>query len=437
MQITDLTKPASFSELIRWLLFFAIALGLVNLLAFAQEREESPGQSSEDFSGPPFFLEKPLVITPVVWNVIAKPIHPVMGTDGRIHLAYEMLFTNISTSTVHLKTIEVVDPTQNNRVVGTDRVVTIKNEDVTTKFRLLALKAPMLDLADFSSRLRPGRSAILFLDVTFDDLRDMPRRIKHRVTVSQTDAQNNPVLITGVGDLTNISETEAVVLTPPLRGDRWVDASGCCAIISPHRYTILPTNGTLRPPEKYAIDFIQLDAQGRALVGDLKDLHNWPFYGADVLAAAAGKVVEVVDDLPDQVPGQLPSNITAADAAGNHVIVDIGHRRFILYAHLIPGSVGVSEGQFVAQGQFLGRLGNSGNTDAPHLHFQVMNRPSALDANGLPFVFRRMELRGRFAGTLDQLNTAAFSGGVLQIDPGGSGERKKEMPLTLDVLDFK
>jgi murein DD-endopeptidase MepM/ murein hydrolase activator NlpD len=156
-----------------------------------------------------------------------------------------------------------------------------------------------------------------------------------------------------------------------------------------------------------------------------------------VFASAAGRVVEVVDNLPDQVPGQLPPGISAADAAGNHVIVDIGRGRFTLYAHLIPGSAAVTEGQVVQQGDLLGRLGNSGNTDAPHLHFQVMNRPSALDANGLPFVFRRMELRGRFAGTLDQLNTTAFSGAPLQIDTSGSGLRKKEMPLTLDVLDFK
>jgi Peptidase family M23 len=436
MRTTGPAKTAAFVELIRRMLFFAIALGLVNLSAPAQEREKSHKQGNEDFSGPPFFLEEPLVITPAPWNVVAKPIVPVKATDGRIHLAYELLFTNISTSTVELKSIDVVDPAQNNRVIGTNRVVTIKNEDVTTKFRLLALKAPMLDLADYSSKLLPGHSAFLYLDVTFDDLRDIPDVIKHRVTISQTDAQNNAVLTTGIGGLTKVSETDAVVLAPPLRGDRWVDASGCCTIISPHRYTILPTNGTLRPPEKFAIDFIQLDEQGRAVVGDLKNLNNWPFYGADVIAATGGRVVEVVNNLPDQVPGQLPPNLSATEAAGNHVIVDVGHGRFTLYAHLIPGSVAVTEGQVVQQGDLIGRLGNSGNTDAPHLHFQVMNRPSALDANGLPFVFRRMELRGRFAGTLDQLNTAAFSGSPLPIDPASSGLRKKEMPLTLDVLDF-
>jgi hypothetical protein len=429
--------PASSGELIRSILFLALALGLVSPPALAQQDDERSDASGEALSRPPFFLEKPLVITPVVWNVISTPINPVTGTDGRIHLAYELLFTNVSSTTAQLKAIEVIDPKHNNQVVGTDRVVTIKNEDVTTKFRLLGLKQPMLDLSDFSSRLRPGRSAILFFDVAFDNLRDVPRRIKHRVTVSLRNTQQEAVLVTGVGQPTKVSETEAIVLTPPLRGERWVDGSGCCTILSPHRSAILPINGTLRPPERFAIDFIQLDAKGRAVVGDVKNLHNWPFYGADVIAASAGKVVEVVNDLPDQVPGQLPENITAEDAAGNHVIVDIGHGRFILYAHLIPGSAEIGEGEFIEQGQLLGRLGNSGNSDAPHLHFQVMDRPSALDSIGLPFVFRRMELRGRFAGTLDELNTTAFSGGALRIDPKGQGLRERQMPLTLDVLDFE
>jgi hypothetical protein len=127
----------------------------------------------------------------------------------------------------------------------------------------------------------------------------------------------------------------------------------------------LPVNGRLRPPEHFAIDFVQLDEAGRLFTGDPKVLMNWPFYGAEVLAATPGRVVEAVDHLPDQVPGQLPADATAATAGGNHVIVDIGEGHYALYAHLIPGSIaeaGLKVGDSVARGQRLGRLGNSGNT---------------------------------------------------------------------------
>lgn len=378
----------------------------------------------------------PLVLTPVAWSVISTPVYPVRGTDGRIHLAYEMLFTNLATEPARLQSIEVVDPLRNNRVVGENRVLSRDGEDVTTELRQLALEQPTMGSADYSDRLQPARSAFLYLDVTFDNLRDIPRQIKHRVTVSQRDAQNNQVLSTGIGGLTKVSRTEPIVLSPPLRGDRWVAAFGCCEIIAPHRYTILPINGTLRPAQHFAIDFIQLDAQGRAVVGDIRILRNWHYYGAEVVAAAPGRVVEVVNDLPDEVPGQpLPGIVETA--SGNHVIIDIGQGRYTEYAHLIPNSVAVSVGDFVQRGQRLGLLGNSGNSDAPHLHFQVMDRPSALDADGLPFVFDRMEFEGRIVGTQSDFEEVSIAGGAPQIDFSGSGRRRREMPLTLDVVGFK
>jgi hypothetical protein len=39
--------------------------------------------------------DRPAVLAPAVWSVIGPPVIPVKGTDGRIHLAYEILFTNV------------------------------------------------------------------------------------------------------------------------------------------------------------------------------------------------------------------------------------------------------------------------------------------------------------------------------------------------------
>jgi murein DD-endopeptidase MepM/ murein hydrolase activator NlpD len=71
-------------------------------------------------------------------------------------------------------------------------------------------------------------------------------------------------------------------------------------------------------------------------------------------------------------------------AAGNHLIVDMGNSQYALYVHLKPYSVTLQMGDVVTEGQKLGLLGNTGNTSGPHLHFQVMDRPSALKTNGLP-----------------------------------------------------
>ena len=50
-------------------------------------------------------------------------------------------------------------------------------------------------------------------------------------------------------------------------------------------------------------------------------------------------MVGVVDGMPETAAGGLPPGITAADAGGNHVVVDMGHGRYAFYAHLQPGSV--------------------------------------------------------------------------------------------------
>src|SRR5262249_8228422 len=62
-------------------------------------------------------------------------------------------------------------------------------------------------------------------------------------------------------------------------------------------------------------------------------------------------------------------------------------RAYALYAHLAPGSVAVTTGQEVRAGQMIGRVGHTGNSTAPHLHFQLMDSADPLTAKGVPCAF--------------------------------------------------
>jgi murein DD-endopeptidase MepM/ murein hydrolase activator NlpD len=104
-------------------------------------------------------------------------------------------------------------------------------------------------------------------------------------------------------------------------------------------------------------------------------------------------------------------------AGGNYVVIDMGRGRYAFYAHMQPGSLRVKRGDRVKPGDVLGRLGNTGNTDAAHLHFHVMDSPSPLRSNGLPFTFTRMTGLGRITdpatlptGAPVTIDAAAFSG---------------------------
>jgi murein DD-endopeptidase MepM/ murein hydrolase activator NlpD len=99
----------------------------------------------------------------------------------------------------------------------------------------------------------------------------------------------------------------------------------------------------------------------------------------------------VAENIPD--PVKRAAEMTLVTAGGNYVALDIGYGRYALYGHLIPGSIKVKKGDFVKRGQVLGRLGNSGNSTEPHLHFQIADAPSFLNANGLPYLYARVGVK--------------------------------------------
>jgi murein DD-endopeptidase MepM/ murein hydrolase activator NlpD len=76
---------------------------------------------------------------------------------------------------------------------------------------------------------------------------------------------------------------------------------------------------------------------------------------------------------------------------GNHVILRCGDV-YAGFAHLTTGSVAVGAGQQVRVGDVLGRVGHTGNSTAPHLHFQLMDGPDPLTARGVPCAFLQYEV---------------------------------------------
>ena len=77
-------------------------------------------------------------------------------------------------------------------------------------------------------------------------------------------------------------------------------------------------------------------------------------------------------------------------------------------------------------------LGNSGNTDAPHLHFHVMDSPSPLASNGVPFRFTGFTVNG----TMTNVGPFSEDGAVAAITPKPRGPRSKMLPLNDQVIDF-
>ena len=138
------------------------------------------------------------------------------------------------------------------------------------------------------------------------------------------------------------------------------------------------------PDQRHAFDIV-MRKNGTTHTGAGKENTDYYAWGKTILAPAVGTVIEAVNDLPDNKPGQ---ETDAKNAAGNHVVLDIGNGEYLLLAHLQKGSVRVKVGDSVKPGDALGLCGNSGNTSEPHLHLHLQDRPKLFgDAIGLPVTF--------------------------------------------------
>ena len=386
---------------------------------------------------PPVAVALPTQITPVTLRILQSSLIPVAATDGFVHLAYAAQVTNVRPEPASLVSIVPTDAPRGFAPTGTSGVLDMDGKDITGM--ALPFKPDPADNTPSEKRvhtrqLQGGSAGIVFFDIRYQSLEDVPRLLSHRLSVVYP-GDDKP--ITEDTDPIEIDCRTPVVISAPLKGSRWWNANGCCEVISPHRGATLPVNGTFRPPEQFAIDFEQLNAQDGCCTGPVKNLASWPFLGAPILAVADGVVVEKADDMPDQVPGEV-KGITVRNATGNSIIQDIGAGRYVLYAHMRPGSIdtGLVAGTRLKRGQKIGEVGNTGSSTAPHLHFQVMDRPSALNAVGLPFVFDRQVLEGRVTGTANQANDAYDAGQDLAITRDAPITRVNQMPADGQVFGY-
>jgi hypothetical protein len=273
-----------------------------------------------------------------------------------------------------------------------ETAVNLRQVDTTSGENLLAsyTGSALCDrVSEESTQIDSGAELLVFIWLQLpSDLAN--QSITHVVTMQSADAQSEfeERLVVPIED------EEPVVLGPPLRGDNWL--AGNTTDESPHSRDIEVFDDMVRIPMRYAIDFFRKGPDGRFFDGDETDNAAHHAYSEEILAVADGTIVMAIDGVAENVPGSRPAT-TLDTRGGNIILLDIGDDHFVTYAHLIPGSLTVSVGDQVRKGDVLGRLGNSGNSDAPHLHFHVSQifdtqNASGLNGSALPYVFESFEL---------------------------------------------
>lgn len=223
-----------------------------------------------------------------------------------------------------------------------------------------------------------------------------PSKIYHRFTFN--DPVNNKTATMEGGEFSPRLLEIPIAISSPLKNKNMLFINQ--STMAYHFYTLFFVGGKIHSGERFAFDSLQLNDDFSSIFdGDPKVNESYFNYRAILYAVADGIVLRIRDGRPENNGDTRDVAIKTLDElAGNYLVLDIGQSRFAFYAHCVPNSFLVKEGDAVKEGQPIGLLGNSGNSGAPHLHFQISDSPDILFSKGLPFVLKRYTKTGDWRG---------------------------------------
>lgn len=325
----------------------------------------------------------------VITVTIANPPVPVAGEDG-INLAYELELSQFDPATLTLERVDVIDP-----VTG-KTIFTLDNDLLQYLYYPSSVPPPTTgELMNGTNKLIKPRISVWFVVGPGS----VPDRLVHRLHFNTTTLDSGEIAIR--------KDRTPVIIGSPMRGGNWV-AMETTSPFTHHFRSQITLGGITRVPQRYAQDWDGVDpVSGNIASGNITIAKNFEGYGKEILAVANGSVVDSREGIPDNDLNFNVPPFTISALAGNSVIIDIGDGKYACYAHLSPGSLRVKTGDHVTEGQVLGLMGSSGNSDFPHLHFQVSDSPSFLAAEGYPHVYRSFDVVARWNITAMVLQSAA------------------------------
>jgi D-alanyl-D-alanine carboxypeptidase len=298
-------------------------------------------------------------VTITVWS----PPRPVPTPEG-IVLAYELSLSDYAAEELTLASVTILAGSATGPAVQT-----IAGDDLEAS---LVAAVP-----------EKGLPAMVYLWPTFATRAQVPATLHHRLAFTTADGAAQEV----TGGAVDVASGPTVVVAPPVAGAGWLAANGPANDQPHHRRSAIAFSGHPKIGQRFGVDWMQLGPDGRLYREDGSRNGDYYCHGRELLAVADATVVDVRDGVPEQQPGEpMPAPLTLENVAGNFVILDLGGGVFAAYAHVVPGTIRVQVGEAVTVGTVLGLLGNSGNSSAPHLHFQLMDASSFLNAEGVPYV---------------------------------------------------
>jgi hypothetical protein len=316
--------------------------------------------------------------------IIVNPIHEaqiVRGDDGMDHVEYELLVVSVFPQPVTLSSVTVLDLAGKELMRMDGSALAAATQTLFAKTPSPVIPASAAVSVDIDLILPPGTA---------------PERVTHRIAYTlKADSQLGLLADPPEVDAPEvaINPQAAIMIRSPVKGDGWLAGAACCKP-NVHRDERIAIDGVrIATAETFAIDLVKVN-NNRIFDGDGKAVEQYYGFGEDVLAIADGTVVSVHDGMSDQTPFVLMIPKSKSDYGGNNVMLEIAPNVFAWYAHLREHSIAVKVGDAVKAGTLIGKLGNTGPSEGPHLHLGLLDKPDPIAGRGLPFVFDSFTLVG-------------------------------------------
>lgn len=363
-------------------------------------------------------IDLPIEIIQANVSYLSRPTH----ANHTIQLNYELNILNNYRIPLSLKKVEIFDLQNNDIPIAEFDSLYIEEH----------FERPGGNDLDDLKLISGNEYGILHLNLVFDTNKSSPEQIFHKLYFERLNKKNESVVHPMEVAIVNVPKPTKLTLGFPFnKKGKWLYGA------ESHNASRFITEGEATYPQRFAIDWIFIDNNGLFAKGDINENINWNTYGIELISVADGKVIDIKDGIIENEPlsEDMAVRITKETIGGNYIIIDIGNNIHAFYGHLIPNSLKVSIGDQVKKGQVIGLLGNSGNSDAPHLHFHLESKSNAfLGGEGMPYLITEFtQLENYSDAEFDHL----FDGNRVTLDFLKPIDKSNELPIGYGLIEVR
>ncbi|UQD56733.1 M23 family metallopeptidase [Flavobacterium sp. K5-23] len=347
----------------------------------------------------------------------------LIKTNNTTQLIYELNILNNYKVPFTLKKVEIYDLKEDGNLIAS-----FDSNYIDEHF-----ERPGSDDLDDLKVLSNNQFGILNLELVFKQGQPIPKKVYHKLHFEGQNKKGETVIIPIEVAVIKIPEITKVTLGLPFnKKGKWLYEAA-----ESHQASRFLTEGKATYPQRFAIDWIFLGNNGCFAENDIKHNKNWKSYGIELISVADGTIVGIKDGIIENVPlsEDMAVRITRETIGGNYIIIDIGNNLYAVYGHLIPNSLKVKIGDKVKKGQLIGLLGNSGNSDCPHLHFHLETKSNAFfGGEGMPYLIKDFIDLRKYSG--EEVKNF-FKGNSVSMDSLRPTEKHNELPIGYGLIEIK